>query len=99
MSSFDLTNLIVTNRYYMIKKMFFGRDNELNFLRKAYQSDKAEFIVLYGRRRVGKTELLKEFCQDKPSVFYSCRKYTDQEQLRNFSKSLLEFLYLSFHFY
>ena len=75
----------------MNKKTFLGRDNELKFLRKAYQSDKAELIVLYGRRRVGKTELLKEFCKDKPSVFYSCRKYTDQEQLRNFSKSLLEF--------
>lgn len=75
----------------MDKKTFFGRENELKFLQKAYQSDKAEMIVLYGRRRVGKTELLKEFCQQKPSVFYSCRKYTDQEQLRNFSKALLKF--------
>ena len=75
----------------MVEKIFLGRENELNFLHKAYQSHKPEFIFLYGRRRVGKTELLKEFCKDKPSVFYSCRKYTDQEQLRNFSKALLSF--------
>lgn len=65
--------------------MFIGRENELQFLNDAYQSDKAEFIVLYGRRRVGKTELLNEFCKDKDCIFYTCREYTDKKQLQSFT--------------
>ncbi len=69
--------------------MFIGREKELRFLNQCYQSMRAEFIVLYGRRRVGKTELLNEFCKGKPHVFYSCREYTDEQQLAEFSKMLL----------
>ena len=57
--------------------MFIGRKSELQFLNDAYSSDKAELIVLYGRRRVGKTELLKEFCKNKPAISYTCRELTD----------------------
>ena len=35
--------------------MFIGRERELRTLNNLYQSDKFEFVVLYGRRRVGKT--------------------------------------------
>ena len=35
--------------------MFIGRKAEINFLNERYQSPNAELIVLYGRRRVGKT--------------------------------------------
>ena len=42
--------------------MFIGRQQELNILETKYKSNKAEFIVLYGRRRISKTETLKEFC-------------------------------------
>ena len=41
--------------------MFYGRTEELNLLEKRYQKGKFECIVIYGRRRVGKTELIKEF--------------------------------------
>lgn len=65
--------------------MFIGRESELQYLNDAYRSDKAEFIVLYGRRRVGKTELLNEFCKDKTAIFYTCREYTDVKQLQSFT--------------
>ncbi len=69
--------------------MFIGRESELNYLNKRYQSKSAEFVVVYGRRRVGKTETLNEFCKGKPHIFYSCREYTDEQQLAEFSKALL----------
>ena len=69
--------------------MFIGRENELRFLNNCYESDNAEFVVLYGRRRVGKTETLSEFCKGKPNVFYSCREYTTEKQLKEFSQALL----------
>jgi hypothetical protein len=50
--------------------MFVNRTAELELLEQRYHSDKAELFVLYGRRRVGKTELLTHFCSDKRSVFF-----------------------------
>ncbi len=41
--------------------MFIGREAELKFLNDRYEEDKGQLIVLYGRRRVGKTETLREF--------------------------------------
>jgi len=70
--------------------MFIGRENELKFLNDKYDERKGQLIVLYGRRRVGKTETLKEFCKDKPHVFYSCTQSTDKVQLSKFSKQLLK---------
>jgi len=50
--------------------MFVNRLAELDLLEKRFTSDKAEFFVLYGRRRVGKTELLARFCQGKRALFF-----------------------------
>ena len=71
--------------------MFIGRTQELQFLNEHYHSSKAEFIVLYGRRRVGKTELLTEFCKDKPNLFYACTETTDKQQFAKFSECVLSF--------
>ena len=50
--------------------MFVNRVSELELLEKRYASGKAEFFVLYGRRRVGKTELLTRFCEGKRAIFF-----------------------------
>lgn len=70
--------------------MFIGRETELNFLQDKYDEEKGQLIVLYGRRRVGKTETLREFCKEKPHVFYSCTQSTDKIQLAKFSKQLMK---------
>ena len=44
--------------------MFINREEELSFLEKLYKSDKKEVLILYGRRRVGKTELIKQFIKN-----------------------------------
>ena len=49
--------------------MFIGREAELKFLNDKYEENGGQLIVLYGRRRVGKTETLREFC--KGSRMYS----------------------------
>ena len=68
--------------------MFIGRKNELQFLEECYHSNKAELVVLYGRRRVGKTELINVFCKDKPHFYYACREYTDIQQLQSFTDKI-----------
>ena len=44
--------------------MFIGREKELTALQKRYESDHFEFVVIYGRRRVGKTALINHFLSD-----------------------------------
>lgn len=70
--------------------MFIGREKELAFLQDKYNDNRGQLIVLYGRRRVGKTETLREFCKDKPHVFYSCTQSTDKVQLAKFSKQIFK---------
>ena len=70
--------------------MFIGREAELKFLEDKYQDGRGQLIALYGRRRVGKTETLREFCKGKPHVFYSCTQSTDKVQLVKFSQLMLK---------
>lgn len=70
--------------------MFIGRKDELAFLKSRYEKNNGQLIVLYGRRRIGKTELLHEFCRDIPHVFYACTECTDDEQLISFSSRMLK---------
>ncbi len=51
--------------------MFIGREKELKHLNKLYSDTAFQFVVMFGRKRIGKTELLKEFSKNKNAIFYS----------------------------
>jgi AAA+ ATPase superfamily predicted ATPase len=69
--------------------MFIGRKKELAKLNSMFTSDQFQFAVLYGRRRVGKTELLKEFMKDKTDIiFYTATESTKQMNLESFSSEI-----------
>ena len=71
--------------------MFIDRKMELDLLDQRYRSNQAELFVLYGRRRVGKTELLRAFCADKPHIFFIATLSSDSEQLATFSQQVYGF--------
>ncbi len=71
--------------------MFIGRERELASLHKLYLSDKFEFAVIYGRRRVGKTALINQFIKDKRSIYFMGVESNAKQNLENFSKNVLEF--------
>ena len=71
--------------------MFIGRERELEALNKLYQSNKFEFAVIYGRRRVGKTALINEFVGDKKAIYFMGVESNAKQNLENFSKSIMEF--------
>lgn len=70
--------------------MFHCRDKELRDLNKRYNKDAFECIVVYGRRRVGKTALINEFCKGKPTIFFSALNASSQENLEALSKAIYE---------
>lgn len=71
--------------------MFIGRDKELHALDKLYRSEKFEFVVIYGRRRVGKTALINQFIGDKKSIYFIGVESNEKQNLENFSKGIIEF--------
>lgn len=71
--------------------MFIGREFEVNNLNRLYRENNFQFVVVYGRRRVGKTTLLSEFCKDKLSIFFVAEEYNDKIALQNFSEKILEY--------
>ncbi len=73
--------------------MFINRESELNQLNELYQAPEAQLFILYGRRRVGKTELLRAFCGDKPHIFFVATLNSDASQLAAFSQEIWRFLH------
>ena len=71
--------------------MFIGRERELASLRQLYNSDKFEFVVLYGRRRVGKTALINHFIDGKKAIYFMGVESNAKQNLENFSKSIIEY--------
>ena len=71
--------------------MFVGREKELKILQDQYQSNQFEFTVLYGRRRVGKTELLKQFIINKNAIYYMATETSKETNLELLSKSLFTY--------
>lgn len=63
---------------------FYDRRDELHALRSASESGEDAFYVVYGRRRVGKTELLKEFCHDRPHVYFLAAQEAEARQREKF---------------
>lgn len=68
--------------------VFIGRTGELETLQDAYESPTAEMAIVYGRRRIGKTALIRKFCEDKPVFFYTARAWKDAFQLEEFSQAV-----------
>jgi len=71
---------------------FINRETELAALESLWGSARSEFLVLYGRRRVGKTELLRRFCRGKPAVFFLAAQVKETDNLDRFMTAVREAL-------
>lgn len=75
-----------------------GRETETEELMRLYRSGRPEFVAVYGRRRVGKTYLIKELFKDKMTFYHTGMSSFDsssdnmlQDQLKSFHNSLLRY--------
>ena len=71
--------------------MFKNRKKEIKILEEIYKSRKPKLILLYGRRRVGKTELLNEFSRKHKSLYLLARQESVKDQLKKMSDEIAAF--------
>lgn len=71
--------------------MFLNREAELTSLQQRFDDNNAEFIIVYGRRRVGKSELIDQFIIKNTGVRILAREETKELQLKQFSSELTAF--------
>lgn len=69
-------------------RAFINRHEELRFLEKEYSRDGSSLVVLYGRRRVGKTALIVEFIKEKQAVYFLATE-ENETQNRNAFKNIV----------
>lgn len=79
------------NKNMEVGRPFYGRNTELDRLDRAYRSARSELWVVYGRRRVGKTELLRTFARDKRAFFFTAGREPARAQIRRFLSQLASF--------
>ncbi len=65
---------------------FYGREKELETLKRYYDSDKFEFGIIHGRRRVGKTTLLRKSIEDRKSIYFYAQQANHKTNLDQFSR-------------
>lgn len=68
-----------------------GRVQEMNQLERMYTSARFEFMVMYGRRRIGKTTILQEFSKTHKTIFFSAQEKNDALNLQDFSRLVQEY--------
>ena len=68
-----------------------NRERELTFLVEKFHEESTQLIILWGRRRVGKTYLLKEFCNQYSAIYFLSTKSSKKDQLFQLSEAIAEF--------
>jgi hypothetical protein len=73
-------------------QLFADREQELQFLENHYKTKNAELVVIYGRRRVGKTELALKFSRNKPHIYFLADRRTEAELIQELKQRMGNYL-------
>ena len=71
-------------------KRFIDRVNEFQTLTNEYNRKGSSFVVIYGRRRLGKTTLINEFCKDKRCINFLATEEEESNNIRSFKDVVAE---------
>ncbi|MBU4396798.1 ATP-binding protein, partial [Patescibacteria group bacterium] len=66
---------------------FINRTQETSFLKSEFSNNNASLIIIYGKRRVGKTELIKHFCKNKNYIYFLGRQVGNKDNLQQLSET------------
>src|SRR5659263_22576 len=73
-------------------QLFINREEELEILDERFRSGKPEFIIIYGRRMVGKTELAVHFIKNKPCLYFLSEEKRYSDNLDEMKRAAADFL-------
>lgn len=73
-------------------RIFVDREAELQALEREYAREGSSFVVVYGRRRVGKTELISRFIRNRRSLYYLATEEPELQNLESFQSVAADFL-------
>lgn len=65
---------------------FWDREREMKFLEERYKSGKSELVIIYGRRRIGKTKILEKFVEKFGGIYFLAAKTSIRENIQRFAK-------------
>jgi len=71
-----------------MSQQFVDREGELLLLEETYKQNKSSLIILYGRRRIGKTELVKQFIKEKPHIYFLADTRMDKDNIREMQRAI-----------
>ena len=69
---------------------FVDRKKEIASLQAEYEREESSFVVIYGRRRVGKTTLINHFCKDKEAIYFLATEENESENRSSFKRLVAE---------
>ncbi|GFO97239.1 hypothetical protein ig2599ANME_1439 [groundwater metagenome] len=72
--------------------LFIDRKDEFELLEERYNKHGFDFFVIYGRRRIGKTELIKNFIKNKPHIYMLCNKAGTAVNVSRFKQEIAKLL-------
>jgi len=75
-----------------MSQFFVDREDDLSFLEEKFEARGAQLIIIYGRRRIGKTELLLRFVEDKDYVYFLCEKTSMEANISGLARRMSEYL-------
>jgi len=73
-------------------QQFVDRANELRLLEDTYKQNRSSFIIIYGRRRIGKTELVKQFIKDRAHIYFLADTRTDKANLKELQRAVASYI-------
>lgn len=76
----------------MVRLNLINREEELDLLKKDWEHSSNSFVVVYGRRRIGKTRLIDEFLKDKNGVKYTADDTNKTVQIRELKNAIASYL-------
>ena len=71
--------------------MFVGREEELKTLERLYERKEFQMVVVYGRRRVGKTTLIDHFVREKPTLYFTAKIQSSMLNLKELTERVCRF--------
>ena len=67
---------------------FVNRKNELKILEEEYQREESSMVIIYGRRRVGKTELIRQFIKNRPAIYFLATEEAESMEFSGYRQEM-----------